>query len=110
MALVEISREGRVATLTMNRPEAMNALNLAMLVELDEAVALARRDDEIHVVILTGAGRAFVAGADVGEMKDLDSVQGHAFSVRGNEIFMALERLEKPVIAAVNGFALGGGC
>jgi len=110
MGLVEISREGNVATLTMNRPEALNALNFAMLDALDGAIASVKADNEINVVVLTGAGRAFVAGADIAEMRDFNSVQGHAFSAKGNAVFLALERLEKPIIAAVNGFALGGGC
>lgn len=98
------------AILTINRPEALNALNRQVLADLKEAVELAERDEEVYVLILTGAGRAFVAGADIAEMKDLSPNEARAFSAFGNEVFYKIETLSKPVIAAVNGYALGGGC
>ena len=110
MELVQISRDAHVATLTMNRPEALNALNSAVLGALESAVEEANADDDVYVIVITGAGRSFVAGADIGEMKDYNAVQGQAFGARGNGVFLAIERGAKPVIAAVNGFALGGGC
>ncbi|MDR1065915.1 MAG: enoyl-CoA hydratase/isomerase family protein [Clostridiales bacterium] len=100
----------RVATLTLNRPDALNALNAALLRDLDAAVSRIEDDDDIHVVILTGAGRAFAAGADIGEMLAYNAVEGKKFGAYGNSVFYRLENLNKPVIAAVNGFALGGGC
>jgi enoyl-CoA hydratase len=94
----------------MNRPEALNALNSAALGALESAVVSANADDDVYVIVITGSGRSFVAGADIVEMKDYNAVRGQAFGARGNGAFLAVERGAKPVIAAVNGFALGGGC
>jgi len=100
-----------VATLTVNRPKALNALNAATIGELDEAITAAGTDDAVRVLILTGAGeKAFVAGADISEMTALDAAGGQALAERGQAVFARLETLGKPSIAAVNGFALGGGC
>lgn len=107
---VILEKDGRVAIVTINRPNALNALNSETLKELDIVVDTLANDDEILAVILTGAGKAFVAGADITEMKDLNTAQGRRFGILGNKVFRKLETLEKPVIAAVNGFALGGGC
>ena len=101
---------GNIATITIDRPEALNALNLDVLAELEQAVDRASTDTDVYVLIITGAGRAFVAGADIAQMKDLTAVEGRAFGEFGNKVFLKIETLEKPVIAAVNGFALGGGC
>ena len=107
--LFERPQEG-VALLTINRPEAMNALNSQVLRDLEEAVASIRADASIEVVILTGAGpKAFVAGADIAEMAVMTAEQGRAFSDFGHRVMSALENLDAVVIAAVNGFALGGG-
>ena len=110
MAFLDLTRSGHIATVTINRPEALNALNSAVLSELDAAIDVLSRDDEVYVVILTGAGRSFVAGADIAEMRGFTAVEGKRFGVRGGGVFLKLEQMEKPVIAAVNGFALGGGC
>jgi enoyl-CoA hydratase len=110
VALVELAREGAVATLTVNRPEALNALSGALLAELDAAVARIEADAAIHAAIVTGAGRAFVAGADINEIAKLDPKSGLEFARRGQAVFSRIERLPKPVVAAVNGYALGGGC
>ncbi|WP_068555282.1 short-chain-enoyl-CoA hydratase [Thermotalea metallivorans] len=107
---VKLSKEGRVAVITMNRPEALNALNTETLKELDAAVDQLATDSEVDVIILTGEGKAFVAGADIAEMKGLSAEEGRRFGILGQQIFRKLELMEKPVIAAVNGFALGGGC
>lgn len=107
---VILEKNGNIAIVTINRPNALNALNSETLKELDIVVDTLANDDEILAVILTGAGKAFVAGADITEMKDLNTVQGRKFGILGNKVFRKLETLEKPVIAAVNGFALGGGC
>ena len=103
-------RSDKVAVLTISRPKALNALNSETLTELDLAIDEIAKDDDIYAVIVTGEGKAFVAGADITEMKDLDTMGGRRFGILGNKVFRKLENLEKPVIAAVNGFALGGGC
>lgn len=110
MAFVTLERQGHVGVMTISRPEALNALNSQVLTDLDAAIDQAEKDGEIYVVILTGDGRSFVAGADIGEMKEFSAIDGKRFGVRGGTIFLKLENLSKPVIAAINGFALGGGC
>jgi enoyl-CoA hydratase len=106
-----ISREGGVATITINRPEARNALNAASIDELRRTVLDLRRDDRVRAVVVTGAGdKAFVAGADITELATLSPMEARALSQRGQHVFDVVEHLGKPVIAAVNGFALGGGC
>ena len=105
-----IEKENGIGTLTINRPKSLNALNTKVLEELHEAFLEIDQDEEIGVLILTGAGeRAFVAGADITEMKDKNALEGRAFSNFGNKVFSTLENLSQPTIAAVNGFALGGG-
>ena len=101
--------EDGVATITVSRPDVLNALNMKTLGELLEAAGRAREDREVKVLILTGEGRSFVAGADIAEMKDFGSRQGLAFGDLGHSVMLAFESMDKPVIAAVNGFALGGG-
>ncbi|OGD14396.1 MAG: hypothetical protein A2V76_05325 [Candidatus Aminicenantes bacterium RBG_16_63_14] len=99
-----------VATVTISRPQAMNALNTRFFQEMDSLVAEIAGRADIKVVILTGDGKAFVAGADIAEMVSKTQDDARAFSKVGQRTFRSLELLEKPVIAAVNGFALGGGC
>ena len=102
--------DGAVATITINRPKALNALNSQVLDELDQTLD-AIDLDTVRCVILTGAGdKSFVAGADIGEMSTLTKAEGEAFGKKGNDVFRKLETFPIPVIAAVNGFALGGGC
>ncbi|WP_256646624.1 enoyl-CoA hydratase/isomerase family protein [Thermomonas paludicola] len=99
-----------VRTIRINRPDKLNALNAATLDALDAAFGAAASDDAVRVVVLTGAGpKAFVAGADIAEMNTLTPVQGRDFSLRGTRMMRRVEKLPKPVIAMVNGFALGGG-
>ncbi len=108
---VLLEKQGHIAVVSINRPKALNALNSEVLVALDEVIGQVEADEDIYVVILTGSGeKSFVAGADIAEMKDMTPMQARRFSNLGNRIFRRLEQLEKPVIAAVNGFALGGGC
>ncbi len=103
-------RDGAVATVTLDRPKALNALNGAMLQELGEVFRELAADDGVRVVLLTGAGdRAFAAGADIRELVDLDEVGGRAFSEAGQRVFSGIEGCGKPVIACLNGLALGGG-
>ncbi len=99
-----------IATLTVNRPQALNALNSEVLTELGCAFYELEYDPAVKVVIVTGAGeKAFVAGADIKEMAAMSSYEGHRFAVKGQHVMMAMEKMKTPVIAAVNGFALGGG-
>ena len=107
---VRSERQGNVAVLTLNRPDALNALDRAMLLGIGEAVAAVAEDDGVRALVLTGEGRAFAAGADIAEMRKLDSTGAALFSKLGHETFAALEELRIPTLAAVNGFALGGGC
>ena len=111
MALVEIEVADRILLATVNRPEKMNALNSQVLEELDGAIRQARSNDGVGAMIVTGAGpKAFVAGADISELATMTPVTGRAHALRGQAVFSRLENLGKPVIAAINGFALGGGC
>jgi enoyl-CoA hydratase len=107
-----VERAGAIATVTLNRPNVLNALNLRMLDELAEAFAAVDADDALRAVILTGSGpKAFAAGADIGELNALPGAHaGEAQARKGQALTRAIERLRVPVIAAVNGFALGGGC
>jgi enoyl-CoA hydratase len=105
-----LSVADRIATLTVNRPDKLNALNDELIEELGLAVDELRDRPDVHGVILTGAGRAFVAGADIAGLEKLGPVSAKAFARRGQLVFNRLESLPIPVIAAVNGFALGGGC
>jgi len=99
-----------IATVTISRPQALNALNSRFFQEMDALIAEIARRDDVKVLILTGEGKAFVAGADIAEMVSKTQAQAREFSKRGQTTFRSLELLVKPVIAAVNGFALGGGC
>ena len=110
MGFVKLEKQGHVGVVTIDRQEALNALNSQVLSDLDAVIDQVAADEEIYVMILTGAGRSFVAGADIGEMKGFSSIDGKKFGVHGNSVFLKLENMAKPVIAAVNGFALGGGC
>lgn len=105
-----LDKESGVGVLRINRPEAMNSLNTEVLKELIAAVGQVKKDEDIHVLVITGEGKAFVAGADIAEMSTMDSVQARSFAETGLKAFREIEVMEKPVIAAVNGFALGGGC
>ena len=110
MSFVTLEQKGAVGIITMNRPEALNALNVQVLKDLDAVLDQVEENEEILVAVLTGAGRSFVAGADIGQMSTFSSVEGKKFGAYGNAVFLKLEHLTKPTIAAVNGFALGGGC
>jgi enoyl-CoA hydratase/carnithine racemase len=105
------STTGSIATIVINRPAVRNALNAATIEELRAAFEALREDSGVRVVIVTGSGeKAFVAGADIAEIAGLNPKEGEAFARRGQSMFDAIEHLDKPVIAAVNGYALGGGC
>lgn len=108
--LILWSRDGAVVTLTFNRPEKLNALNPPMWDALAAILERVAADRTVRVLIVTGAGRAFIAGADVSLFLDFDPLAARSFILRGQEVLARIERLEIPVIASVNGFALGGGC
>ncbi|OLN31845.1 short-chain-enoyl-CoA hydratase [Desulfosporosinus metallidurans] len=106
-----VEQNGAIAALTINRPKALNALNTDTLTELSTVFNKLGRDSSVKVVILTGSGeKAFVAGADIAQMKKLNALEGRRFGQLGQATFRKLELLPQPVIAAINGFALGGGC
>ena len=105
-----LEKQDRVCLVKINYPEALNALNTVILQELDRAFDEIAADPETDVVILTGEGRSFVAGADIAEMSVMKAEEGRRFGELGAAVFRKIELMAKPVIAAVNGFALGGGC
>ncbi len=106
-----LTREGALALVTVNRPAVLNALNAETISELRQAALDLRRDPDVRVVILTGSGeKAFVAGADINELAQSNPLSGRDLALRGQHVFDLIEHLGKPVIAAINGFALGGGC
>src|SRR5215472_3672122 len=106
-----LDRDGPIATITLNRPDKLNALNEALLVELRDAVLSLDHEPSVRAVILTGAGdRAFAAGADIAAMLEMSPVQARLFSELGHVVCARLEQAHFPVIGAINGFALGGGC
>lgn len=106
-----VEARGAIAIVTINRPKALNALNSTTLAELGEALTTLAGSSQVRVIVLTGSGeKAFVAGADVTDMQAMSPVEARAFAHRGATVFSQLENLPQPVIAAVNGFALGGGC
>ena len=109
MAFVLTEKQDHVAMMTLNRPEALNALNSEVLSDMNDAFDELQADEEVRVIVVTGAGRAFAAGADIGEMAELNMLQGRAFGNVGQKLYRKIEKSEKPVIAAVNGYALGGG-
>ena len=111
MSNVLLEVKEHVGIITINRPKALNALNADVMGELLDIVQKADADPEIYVMIVTGAGdKSFVAGADIGEMSTMTAEQGKIWGAYGNKVMLSIENAAKPVIAAVNGFALGGGC
>lgn len=107
---IHYEKQDNIAIVTINRPEALNALNSTVITNLEQVVTTLENDRDIRCMILTGAGRSFVAGADIGEQCSLDLDGGRRWGQRGSALMRRIEKLEFPTIAAVNGFALGGGC
>ena len=107
---IRYEKKDNIALVTIDRPEALNALNSTVITELEQVVTELENDGTVRAMILTGEGRSFVAGADIGEQYPLDLDGGRRWGQRGSALFRRMERLEFPTIAAVNGFALGGGC
>ena len=104
------NKEGHVAIITISRPKALNALNACVLHELDHAIDIVSNDHEIYVLVITGDGKSFVAGADITEMKNYNSEEGREWGELGSSVFKKIDQMKITTIAAVNGFALGGGC
>ena len=103
-------KQGNVAVIKLNRPKALNALNTELLQELETVVSAVEKDEEVRVAVITGEGKAFAAGADIAAMKDMNSMEGLAYEKTGQAVYRHIEEVRKPFIAAINGFALGGGC
>lgn len=111
MKYIQLEPLGDIAIIKINRPEALNALNLDVIAELSRTIDIVGADDGIKVVVITGAGeKSFCAGADIAYMVDIDPMKAEKYATSAQAVLNKIERLEKPVIAAVNGFALGGGC
>ena len=109
-SFVEITHDGHVSTLTINRPDKLNALSQEVLSDLSAAIQRIASKEDVWAVVITGTGKAFVAGADIAAMQSMSVGEGRQFGELGHGVFSAIEQLPCPVIAAVNGFALGGGC
>ncbi len=107
---IKFEKEGYIAIITINRPDVLNALNTETLKELQYVIYQVKEDKNIRTLIITGEGKAFVAGGDIAEMSNFSPEEGYNFSKLGNDTFLDIQNLPIPVIAAVNGYALGGGC
>src|ERR687886_1570248 len=111
MKYIQLEPQGEIAIVKINRPEALNAMNIDVISELSRTIDILAVDETVKVVIITGAGeRSFCAGADISYMVNIDPMQAERYATSAQSVINRIERLEKPVIAAVNGFALGGGC
>jgi enoyl-CoA hydratase len=110
LQFLQVDVADRIATITVNRPDKLNALNDATMAELGQAIEQVRADAAVAGIVVTGAGRAFIAGADIAELRSKSGPEIYALARRGQEVFRRFETSPKPVIAAINGFALGGGC
>lgn len=107
---IRYEKTEQIGVVTINRPEALNALNSVVISELEQLISEVEQDKEIMALIVTGEGRSFVAGADIGEQYPMDLAAGRRWGQRGSALLRRIEKLEIPTVAAVNGFALGGGC
>jgi enoyl-CoA hydratase len=107
---IKFEKKDNIGYVTINRPDALNALSVDVINEVTDVFTKISTDDEVGIVILTGEGRAFVAGADIGWLRSLNAIDGRAMAMKAQAMMDLIENIEKPVIAAVNGFALGGGC
>ena len=107
---IRYEKQENIGIITIDRPEALNALNSTVILELIDVIGQVEQDGELRALIITGEGRSFVAGADIGEQCPMDLTAGRNWGRRGSALMRRIEKLEIPTIAAVNGFALGGGC
>lgn len=105
-----VEKEGRIAILTINRPKVLNAVDWDLVNELESAVDELSEDDNVRVIIITGTGKAFVAGADISAMSKMNSIEAREFARTGQRLTYGIENMEKVTIAAINGYAFGGGC
>jgi len=105
-----IEREGKIAVLKINRPDVLNAVNVETILEIEQAMHHFNDDDNIYVVIITGQGKSFVSGSDIARLIEMDGLKAREYSRIGQRVLSYIENMEKPVIAAVNGYALGSGC
>src|ERR671937_2353645 len=111
MKYIQLEPQADIAILRINRPDALNAMNVDVISELSKMIDILAADDSIKVIIITGAGeRSFCAGADIAYMVNIDPMKAERYASSAQEVLNKIEKLEKPVIAAINGFALGGGC
>lgn len=110
MRLIEQNLENGILIATLNRPEKLNALNASVLHELSELLSAAKENSDVKALLLTGNGKAFCAGADIGRLAECDAQSGYQFACFGQDVFRQLETLHKPSLAAINGYAFGGGC
>lgn len=111
MSLIEQNIDSKgILTLTLNRPEKLNALSFEVLLALEEIVGKARNNTDVKALLITGSGKAFCAGADINRLKECDATKGYEFATFGQKVFNEIETLGKPTLAAVNGYAFGGGC
>lgn len=110
MTLIEHSLDGGILTITFNRPEKLNALSTDVLHALSELFRTAKENPEVKAVLLTGKGKAFCAGADISRLAECDAERGYQFACFGQDVFRQLETMGKPSLAAINGYAFGGGC
>ena len=106
---VIFEKDANVGILTINRPKALNALNIQLMEEIDATLDLVAADENVRALIITGAGKGFIAGADIATMKPMNYEKGKAYGVQGSALFRKIELMDIPIIAAVNGYALGGG-
>src|SRR6187431_784032 len=111
MKYIQLEPQGEIALLRINRPEALNAMNSDVISELSRSIDIISADEGVKVLVITGAGeRSFCAGADISYMVNIDAVTAEKYASSAQSVLNKIEKLEKPVIAAINGFALGGGC
>ncbi len=107
---IKIETDGKIGIIRMNRPEVLNAVNIETILELENAVNELNDNKEIFVVIITGEGKSFVSGSDISRLAEMDTIMARNYSQIGQRVLSCIENIEKPVIAAVNGYALGSGC
>lgn len=107
---INVMVDKKIGMITVNRPDVLNAVNIEALLEIEQALTTFNEDKDIRVIVITGAGKSFVSGSDISRLAQMDAIKAREYSLIGQRVLSAIENIEKPVIAAVNGFALGSGC